>query len=179
MQQIEEQSLRLLDPFPQFTSPACIVRSPRLLHFDPASNTQIQEYLPDAVSLKDYARKHFDKPSSPEATKSHSLLIGRSLGQWLRAFHDWSAQPAQSKVRELFATNKALQNLKKMINYDRLLYMVSKYPSFLMECKDIFQQVADMATAELQDETKLHTIHGDFWTGKYVNHSNCSAISFF
>lgn len=165
MQHIEEQSLRLLDQFPQFSSPACQVRSPRLLHFNAANNTQIQEYLPEAVNLKDYARKHFETPS-PEAMKPHCLQIGRGLGQWLRAFHEWSEQPAQSNVRDLFATNSSLQNLKKMINYDRLLHMVTKYPSFLEDSKDIFQQVIDMKAAELQDQTKLHVIHGDFWTGK-------------
>ena len=59
-----------------------------------------------------------------------------------------------------------MQNLKKSINYDALLRMVGKYPSLLEECKETFQKIVAMVSAELEDEENLHVIHGDFWTGK-------------
>lgn len=117
------------------------------------------------MSLKQYALEHYPAPTS-EALKPQCVQLGRCLGQWLRSFHDWSQQPANSGLRELFSRNKEMQNIKKMLNYDRLLQMVGKHPSILEECRDVFQQVADMASAELKDEGSLQVIHGDFWTGK-------------
>lgn len=136
-----------------------------MLFFNPDNCTQIQEYLPHALSLKDYARKHWPAPS-PVSVKPRCIELGRSLGQWLRSFHNWSEQPANSQVRELFSKNKEMQAIKKMVNYDQLLRMVNKWPSFLKESEGVFQEVAKMAADELEDESKLHVIHGDFWTGK-------------
>lgn len=135
-----------------------------MFYFHPETCTQVQEYLPQALSLKDYARKHWANPS-PEAPKPRCIELGRSLGQWLRSFHDWSEQPANSNVRELFAKNKEMQAIKKMVNYDQLLRMSGKFP-FLKDSEGVYQEIVKMAAAELEDESKLHVIHGDFWTGK-------------
>ena len=174
MQQIEEESLRTLSQLPHFTNPAFEIGTPRPFYFNPNTSTQIQEYLPNAVSLKEYALKHYQAPVS-ETLKPQCLQLGRCLGRWLREFHDWSRQSTDNHLRDLFAKNKEMQNLKKVINYDRLLRMVGRYPLLLEECKDVFQQVADMVSAELKDERNLHAIHGDFWTGKYVEAHELSA----
>lgn len=165
LQQIEEESLRLVAQLPPLVTPACQVRTPTMFYFNPETNTQIQEYLPHAMNLKDYARKNLESPSS-EAVKPQCLDLGRSLGQWLRSLHNWSSQPGNTEIRELAAKNKDLQKLKKVYNYDGMLRMVARYPSLLLECKDELQKIVDMATAEIQDDTNLQVIHGDFWTGK-------------
>lgn len=56
--------------------------------------------------------------------------------------------------------------IKLMINYQMLLGMVDQYPSILGDVKDVLQEVHDAAASELQDESSLQPIHGDFWTGK-------------
>lgn len=59
-----------------------------------------------------------------------------------------------------------MQNIKKAYNYDQLLYKAKKLPEIFSECQGSLQEIVDMATAELKDESKLRVIHGDFWTGK-------------
>lgn len=94
------------------------------------------------------------------------------MGRWLREFHAWSDRPEQQNLRELFAKNTDMRNIKKYINYDQLLARASMFPSLLDDCKDVLQQIVSMATVELEDESKLAAIHGDFWTGKYVQTSS-------
>ncbi|ODA83506.1 hypothetical protein RJ55_02020 [Drechmeria coniospora] len=165
--EIEEETLRLLARLPHASTAACEVGTPALLHFNPETSTQIQEYLPDALNLKQYALRHYQAPTS-DGFKPQCLQLGRCLGTWLRDFHEWSEQAANHHLRELFSRNGEMQNVKKMINYDRLLHMVAKYPSVLGGCADVLMQVSDMASAELQDPARLHVIHGDFWTGNIL-----------
>ncbi|KAK5996351.1 4-hydroxytryptamine kinase-like protein [Cladobotryum mycophilum] len=165
--QIEVESLRFLSQLPHSTSRAFQVGTPKQFYFNPETSTQIQEYLPNAVSLKQYAIEHYKAPT-PEALKPQCIELGRCLGKWLRTFHDWSQQPVNSGLREIFARNKDMQKIKKMVNYDQLLGMVGKYPSILEDSRDVLQQIAEMASGELKDEANLHVIHGDFWTGNVL-----------
>lgn len=162
---VEEETLRLLSQLSPTTTAAYEVRTPKLFHFNPETSTQIQEYLQNAVSLKNYALQHYQSPTSDTA-KPQCVQLGRSLGQWLRAFHHWSEQPANQGLHKLFGTNKEMQNIKKMMNYDNLPRAMSKFQPELGELSALFKQIADMAAAELQDEDALRVIHGDFWTGK-------------
>ena len=59
-----------------------------------------------------------------------------------------------------------MQMLKIFVNYQSLVGVVDRHPDILGDVKDILQEVNDMAAAEVKDETALHVIHGDFWTGK-------------
>lgn len=86
--------------------------------------------------------------------------------QWLFRFHDWSCQPANSGLRDIFAKNKVMQGLKWLVNYDWLMKAVDRYPDQLQNQRDLFEEIADMAKDELKDEEALSVIHGDFWTGK-------------
>ncbi|KAL6883201.1 kinase-like domain-containing protein [Trichoderma longibrachiatum] len=164
---IEEESLRLLSNFSTVASSMFEIGTPKLYHFDPQSSTQIQEYLPNAVNLKVYALSHFQNPTSP-FVKSRCIELGQDLGRWLREFHAWSDRPEQQNLRELFAKNTDMRNIKKYINYDQLLARASMFPSLLDDCKDVLQQIVSMATVELEDESKLAAIHGDFWTGNVL-----------
>lgn len=134
--------------------------------FDATTNTQVQEYLPDAVSLKNYVLKHYAAPTSPEREQEVRQL-GQGLGAWLRSFHDWADLPEQmADLRAMLAGNGAMQRLKLAINYRGLVSMADAHPGILGGVQDELQAICDMATAELENEEALRVIHGDFWTGK-------------
>ncbi|KAH8130415.1 hypothetical protein FP744_10000183 [Trichoderma asperellum] len=164
---IEEEGLRLLAKFPPVISSPYEVRTPKLYHFNPQTSTQVQEYLPNAINLKDYALKNFQGPTAA-ATEPQCLQLGQSLGRWLREFHIWSDQPNNQSLRNLFVKNTAMRNIKKAINYDQLLGRLGMFPAILQEHEETLQQIVAMATAELGDESKLSVIHGDFWTGNIL-----------
>jgi len=139
------------------------VRTPKLYHYDEQQNTQIQEILLNGKDLKTYALKTYS-PNTPEAVRPQCLQLGRALGRWLRDFHAWSA--TQTSLRETVARNVEIQQLKHMINFSWLLDRVAQFPSILGEAKEVFEEVKAMAAKELEDQSKLQVIHGDFWTGK-------------
>ncbi|KAI0841746.1 kinase-like domain-containing protein [Hypoxylon sp. FL0890] len=141
------------------------VRTPKFFHFDEANNSQVQEYLQNGIDLKTYALKTYAESNS-ETTKHQCLQLGKALGRWLRGFHDWAAQ--QASLRTVVAGNKELQQLKHFINFSWLLDRVKQFPSILSDAEGIFNEVKDMATAELEDESKLQVIHGDFWSGNIL-----------
>lgn len=127
----------------------------------------MQECLPNATNLKEYCRKHFAAAATAaelSLRKDQCLQLGRSLGEWLRSFHTWSA--GQTELREVLKGNKELQGIKQWINYKQLVQLAEQNPDILGEAKDVFQAVSDATAAELENEDKLDIIHGDFWTGK-------------
>lgn len=167
-QSIEEAALRLVADLPPETSSNFEIRTPKLLHFNATTHTQVQEYLLNAASLKNYALDQFG--GSPTTTRQSVQLqcveLGECLGRWLRRFHEWSDYSDRSDFRTLVAKNTEMQSLKTGLNYDQLLWKVKKLPNVLASYQDVLQQVVDMASVELADEGKLRIIHGDFWTGK-------------
>lgn len=62
--------------------------------------------------------------------------------------------------------NKGMQGIKFTYNYERLLWQLDSFSSILGAARAVFAEVVAMAKAELEEENKLHVIHGDFWTGK-------------
>ncbi|KAM0562645.1 hypothetical protein ACHAPJ_002335 [Fusarium lateritium] len=167
LQAVEQESLIHLSAFSPVTTPSCSISTPAVYHFDHVTNTQVQEYLSKAVSLKDYALKHYTAPTS-QSLKPQCDQIGHGLGAWLRAFHGWSQEPKQAAMREVFAGNKEMQGLKNMINYQQLLQRVDQHPEILGDARDALQGVSDLAAGELVDESALYVIHGDFWTGNIL-----------
>ncbi|KAL7626920.1 hypothetical protein AAE478_003694 [Parahypoxylon ruwenzoriense] len=168
---IEKECLRALSAFPivgkadsgdpyNFT-----VRTPKLYHFD-ENNNQVHEYLQHGTDLKTYALKTYTADSDSEATKHQCLQLGKALGRWLRGFHDWTTQ--QAELRNTLATNIELQLLKHTINFSWLLDRVKQFPSVLGDAADVFEEVKNMAGAELNDGSKLQVVHGDFWSGNIL-----------
>lgn len=150
------------------------MRTPKHYPFPQDPNTQIQEYLPNGTNLKAYALEHWSASSSSPAAESADVQraqakeLGLSLGRWLRAFHDDSStlHPSQEEMREAIAANGVMQGLKHTINFQWLLDRVAQFPDILTEAVPVFEEVKEMAAAELRDESRLQVIHGDFWTGK-------------
>lgn len=139
------------------------VHTPKLYHFNPKTSTQIQEYLPQALSLKDYALKNFASPDP--SRKPLCVELGRSLGAWLHQFHDWAKLPEQSGFREIAKLNDAMRGIKHTSNYSTALATVDNYPSALADAKETLQKSMEAAEEEL-NRSDLQVTHGDFWTGK-------------
>lgn len=154
--------MRALGELPP-TKGAYVVQTPKLYYSSLETNTQVQEYLPNALSLKHYALKHFASPDP--ARKPLCLELGRSLGVWLRDFHVWASHPEQSKFREQAKANDEMRQIKHMSTYETSVSAVANFPTILGDAKETFEKIRDFAAAELQNPA-LQVIHGDFWTGK-------------
>ncbi|KAL5338442.1 kinase-like domain-containing protein [Aspergillus crustosus] len=172
----EESALRALNSLQSITTTndgsdgqkyQITVKTPQLLHFNPETNTQVMEDLPSAVDLKTFfLSPDVSKIISQEWTKS----IGRTIGAWLRSFHVWISDAAQEEAAKNFASNTDMRDLKFSINYDSLLSVIGKYPGLLEESRELFEQVRNLAAAEInesQDEV-FGPIHGDFWSGNVL-----------
>ncbi|KZL67386.1 phosphotransferase enzyme family protein, partial [Colletotrichum tofieldiae] len=164
---IEESCLEYLSALPPSAGNNLSVATPKLFYFNEETNTQVQEYQPSPLSLKNYALQYF-AASVSELVRSQSLNIGQSMGKWLRAFHDWSNSPEQRKFRDIAAANKEMQKLKHWVNYERLPSSVERFPSILGDCASTFTAIADKMTEEMQHDENLKVIHGDFWTGNIL-----------
>jgi hypothetical protein len=145
------------------TNDWCSVRTPKLYHFDPETNTQVQEYLAAGVDLKNYALKRYE-PHTSNAKKPQCLGLGQGLGEWLSAFHE-RAEFSEA-LRTMASENKALQRLKHSTYYDALVQIIDKFPSILPQAKEVFESVKAMSERELEDDSTLHVCHADAWTGK-------------
>ena len=141
-----------------------VVRTPKLYQYSRDTNTQILEYLGNAIDLKNYGLTRL--PGDQQGNKAQILAVGEGIGRWLRNFHTWAAQPEQAHLREQAKANQSMQGLKFRFNYLLVTRAVNKYADSLGGSAEVLKQVEAMAEAELEDESKLHVIHGDFWTGK-------------
>lgn len=159
-----------MQKLPPTISESCCIRTPRLFYFSQESNTQVQEYLDNALNLKAYALKYFSTSATPgsanESERPKILEVGRGLGRWLRSFHEWAASPEQEALRNRVKMNKEMQYIKFTYGYQNLLWRSDKLPSILGDAKPVFEEVFAKAKAELEDQDNLQVIHGDFWTGK-------------
>lgn len=162
---MENQCLEAAGSLAPTSTQSCSVRTPRLLHWDAGSSTQVQECLPGSLDLKRYALEHFSE-STPEADGPLVVEVGRALGGWLRSFHAWAAAPEQRRLRECARSNEDMRAIKMKYNYELLLSRIDKFPALLQDARPVFEELIEMARLELKNEDELQVIHGDFWTGK-------------
>ncbi|KAL3494906.1 kinase-like domain-containing protein [Aspergillus germanicus] len=173
---VEESALRGLNAFHSVTTTnsstegqrfQVTVKTPGLLHFNPATNTQVMEDLPSALDLKTF----LSSPSvSSTISREWATSIGRTLGIWLRSFHTWIDDPTQAEVASGFEKNETMKKLKFSINYDSLLNMVGAHPDLLEGSRGVFERVRERAAAELEEGVggPIGAIHGDFWSGNVL-----------
>ncbi|KAH7110681.1 kinase-like domain-containing protein [Dactylonectria macrodidyma] len=156
----------------QPSSAKYIARTPKCLHYDHETKTQILEYLPGVVNLKDYVLSHFPSPT-PQSLQPQCHNLGKALAGYIVRFH---SEAKKAVLRSDAGTNlepfptlhvglehsEEMQTLKHMINYDWLLQRVNQFPEILSEATDIFSQVKEEALKELSNARELTAIHGDF-----------------
>lgn len=148
-----------------------IVRTPKCYFYDEKSNTQIVEYLPSGIDLKNYVLSNFSSPT-PDSLRLHFQQLGRELAQWIVGFHQKSEKEARDALAQGGKSNlyaelencQWMQNLKFLINYDWLIERIERFPGILEEARTVFEEFRAAAKEELKEE--LMPIHGDFWTGK-------------
>ncbi|KAL3466483.1 kinase-like domain-containing protein [Aspergillus heterothallicus] len=173
---VEESALRGLNAFHSITTTKTspdgekfqiTVKTPGLLHFNSTTNTQVMEDLPSALDLKTFL---LSPAVAALISKEWTLSIGRTLGIWLRAFHVWIADSAQSEVAAGFEKNETMKKLKFSINYDSLLNMIGAYPDLLEGSRALFERVRERAAAEAEEGVGegIGPIHGDFWSGNVL-----------
>ncbi|KAH8688787.1 kinase-like domain-containing protein [Talaromyces proteolyticus] len=167
----EETMLNALDGLPNTTTENITIQTPHLYEFDRKQNTQILEDLSDTIDLKTVL---VSAEAGVVLPQSISTAIGCAVGVWLRAFHSWTAQPAQANLRKEIAANEPMRKLRYQISYGAFIEIVQKFPEVWDEYGTILQQVQDMATEEYAQS--IHdpgvedwgVIHADFWAGNVL-----------
>ncbi|KAH6661238.1 kinase-like domain-containing protein [Truncatella angustata] len=150
-----------------------VVRTPKCYFYDEKSHTQILEYMPSGIDLKNYVLKNFASPT-PEAHRAQFHQLGKQLARWIIGFHEKTGKEArdaqvEGEKSQLYAELEAcqwMQNLKHTINYDWLVDRIKTYPDILEEAREVFEDFRNAAKEELKGE--VMPIHGDFWTGNIV-----------
>jgi hypothetical protein len=141
------------------------VKTPRVFHFDQENNTQVLEDLPNSIDLKNFLLSDLSHGVSETSGRS----LGRSLGSWLKLFHNWASKSEQADCRSLLAQNGTMKDLKFYVNYSMLMDTIANFPGILEDSRGVFEELKDFAAAELkksEEEDGFGIIHGDFWTGK-------------
>lgn len=141
------------------------MKTPRVFHFDQENNTQVLEDLPNSIDLKNFLLSDL----SHGVSETSGRAIGRSLGSWLKSFHNWASESEQADSRSLLAQNGTMKDLKFYVNYSMLMDTIANFPGILEDSRGVFEELKDFAAAELkksEEEDGYGIIHGDFWTGK-------------
>lgn len=145
------------------------VRTPRLYSNDHSTHTLIIEDIQDIVDL----RTILDSPVRNKGlTLTIAQSIGRSLGQWIGAFHRWASSPAQAPLLGR-VVNEPMRKLKHSVTYESFLQVLEQFPHLLDGHQHVLAQVRAMAVSEFARSStesgpgqEWGVIHGDLWTGK-------------
>ena len=164
-QTAEAETLQAIGKSGEVTNGRCCVRTPNLYFFSPEASTHVQEYLQDAINLKQYVLKYYE-PQTPGDKQPQCFEIGDCLGRWLKNFHQWATLPQQAALWDIAAANKHLQQIKNATYYEYLVNLIDKFPGLLSGNRELFETLRALAEEELKDDGNLQPCHGDFWTGK-------------
>ncbi|KAB5558289.1 kinase-like domain-containing protein [Coniochaeta sp. 2T2.1] len=167
LQTYEEFMLQALVNF-TFTTPATLVRAPRLYLFIRGTNTQVHQDFSDATDLRAVLRSTPTLDNMLSSQFPSPISLGRSLGSWLRAFHTWASDPAQAALQERIGQNEPMRKLKHLVNYGTFIGILQKFPDIVsIEELKVLHDVKDMADKELAKKPRdggecFGIIHGDF-----------------
>jgi hypothetical protein len=161
IQVFENAILTACQNLPPTTESFITIQTPKIYPFKSDSNTQIYSDLALSIDLKTYALTY-------NLTYEESTRLGFALGRWIKNFHTWGAAPEQAELRQKMKGNTEMRALKYQINYPTMVATIANFPDLLEGSREVFEAVAqDMKDRLNAEDGSL--IHGDFWTGKYVN----------
>jgi hypothetical protein len=108
-----------LESFPLVHYAGITIDTPRLLE-PTIDEHQIGVYtdLRESIDLKFLALTR-------TLTKEQCERIGRALGGWMKAFHQWARDERQSELVEILKGNIKMRDMKFGLNYTRLLAVVT------------------------------------------------------
>ncbi|KAH8130402.1 hypothetical protein FP744_10009295 [Trichoderma asperellum] len=147
-----------------------VVTAPRLYMFNPDTYTQVHEDFLGATDLTTTLQSTNVDQILPE---SNGRSIGYALGSWLRFFHNWTSEPAQTALRERVGPNKSMRQLKCLITYDSFIEILERHPETIEGYKETLEAVKSTMKYEFErpptegDEIR-GLIHGDFWAGNVL-----------
>ena len=168
-QAMEAEALGLLSksPFTGKTEPHdlynIIVRTPKLLHFDKQSATQIHELLPNSKTLQAYILDNYSSTTTEEH-EPECRLLGEAIGRWLNEFIKFSM--SEPGLKQCARNNEEASNIRHHFSYGWLPDRIKEYPGILSEHVPILEQILQMARDELQDESLTLAVHGDLAPAK-------------
>ncbi|CAI6335832.1 unnamed protein product [Periconia digitata] len=139
-----------------------VVSTPRLYHFDQDNHVQVMEYFPNTTTLRD---------ALPSLTDSQATSIGRSVGLWLRSFHDWSSKPEQKRLRDTVERNKDMRALKWKITYEQGTQVLERFPDIVgKRSKEMWDEIkaSHESGEEADSDDDFGVTHGDFWSGNVL-----------
>ena len=148
------------------------VITPRLLLADRTANLMVME---DVAGMTDLHSIMKSNNANAQVPVPAAAAIGKTLGAWLRRFHEWGSAPEQSILVEKVAQNRSMRNLKLKITYDIFIGVIEDFPDIMGDLRSILDEIRQMAVGEFAKEPGHDSkagwglIHGDFWTGKYVS----------
>ncbi|KAI0104218.1 kinase-like domain-containing protein [Nemania sp. FL0031] len=173
--EFEKSMLSALDGFPKAISTSgghVIVKAPKIFSFDEKTHTQVLQDFADTADVTTI----LESPSVNETLPgSGPVSLGLSVGSWLRMFHNWTAEPAQSALASQVGANEGMRKLKCLITYDSFIEILERHPEVIEGTMDILKEVQATMQNEFngpqpteQDGGVRGLIHGDFWGGNIL-----------
>ncbi|KAG9093316.1 hypothetical protein FRC06_011573 [Ceratobasidium sp. 370] len=103
------------------STPESTVQVPRVLHYDPETNTLVMTDLTPARTLSTVLVEAFEAGT----IKSVSAQIGAALGDFMGRFHKWGSE--QDNARTLFLENTTSRETVLAIRYQLMIMTAEKY----------------------------------------------------
>jgi hypothetical protein len=142
------------------------IRTPKLLHADHGACTQIIEFIPESVDLKQI----LVSPLWTNFSSAQACSSGGALGRWLRDFYDWTSHPDQAPLHQHVRRNNAMSELKYRVEYGIIFTVLEKFPDILGSHREVLEEVVTSMNEESRSNhvstDGWSIIHGDFWAGK-------------
>ncbi|KAJ6787823.1 hypothetical protein PWT90_09701 [Aphanocladium album] len=167
----EVYALQALNNFPAVepaSGDSFTAQSPRLYHFNAASNIQVLRDIRDVLDLQVIL-------DTASADAQLVADVGRATGTWLRRFHEWAVAPAQHSLAQEVSKNEGMRKLKVRITCDSFIGVLENFPDIYEPHAATLALFKDMAQKEFQrlpgpnDEADgWGVVHGDFWSGNIL-----------
>ncbi|KAI0185139.1 kinase-like domain-containing protein [Xylaria flabelliformis] len=148
-----------------------IVKAPKIFSFDEKTHTQVLQDFVDTADMTTI----LESPSVSEVLPGSSRASLRlSVGSWLRMFHNWAAEPAQSALTSKVGTNEGIHKLQCLTPTIASLRSSSDIPKSsrtmdtLKEVQATMQNEFNGPQTTEQDGGVHGLIHGDFWGGNIL-----------